>query len=187
MRSFIGRARFGAFAAALVAVMALPGLASADTLLSESGEIDAHQLRDSQSKPGVFCNYSWNTYKLKSFTVRAPKVASDDAFGQEVGWQVQVQRRGANSDTWKTIHTSSVQRAMSSEGDWAPFTKRTITPAFPSDPNPLFTDYRIVVVLLAYHGDDSIAGKARRLVDYYETTFSSGETYGACSRETGIY
>jgi hypothetical protein len=141
------------------------------------------------TKPGVTCHYkTFGSQLLKSFIVRPPRLSSNDAFPADVGWRVRIQRKGPASGTWKTIFNSTVQHGTASAGSYAAFTKRTISPTFPNDPNPFFTDYRVLILLYQFYGDGSVAGISKHRVDWYrddqlDETIGPG---GACSRMTGV-
>lgn len=174
----------------LVMLASAVGMAVADTHIADSGDIGEHKLRDSMNRPGLRCHYAQQGSRLlKWFIVRPPKLWSDDAFPSPVGWRVRVQRRGPSSSNWKTIYTSAVQHGTADEANYADFTARTISPTFANDSNPLFTDYRVLILMYQFYGDGSVAGTAKHLVDYYYDD-QLGEVNGpagACSRKTGVF
>jgi hypothetical protein len=153
--------------AGLVLALSGPGLAAADTEISESGLIGQHKLVDTATYPGADCSYEGNT--LFEVSVRPPKMRARDRTAgldeQLVGWRARLQKQTATG--WATVQTSSVRKAMASDDHWAGFTQRAVF----SVPPPFGKAVRVRVDMTWYAPTDpgTAQGHSTHEVDLYKT------------------
>lgn len=169
-----------AFLAALTAAALTAAPVTADTPLSESGTTGFHNLRDSQSEPGVQCRYSRVTPspfvdyegKLTTLVVRPPRMKASVGSGtQKVGWLFIVQR-SRSGGPWSTKYTSPIQTRMTNASTNAAFAEMSVGITVPNDAyegeiRPIY-QYRVRVFMFWYTtAGNHIVGQSIHQVGYY--------------------
>ena len=181
-----------AFVLALVAAMVLPTAVFADTELGHRGRVGRHALRDRADRPGTACLYN-DSGELVGVGVRPPRVfardTTDSVDTQHVSWQFVVQRRANPDSDWLNFARSSSQHGRATDAEPAHFARMAMRLNTPEGDDPFLTEYRIVVRMLWWRGDE-VRGGARHLVDWYRwlgvDTMDVGPG-GACASEWVIF
>jgi hypothetical protein len=159
-RSFLPLACIGV----LVALLALPGAALADTPVAHSGTYGPHYLTDTAEYPGASCHYNSNI-TLDRVRVRPPVIyAVDRGTGvdaQWVGWQIIVRGRGLNDSDYHVVSVSAVQKAVAYDNKPAVFTIRNAA--------VFHIDVKVAIKMIWYKpgAPNTIQGWARHRVDSY--------------------
>ncbi len=167
-----------AFAVALAVSLVVPGIALADTQLSDRGQFGEHKLRDLRNNPGAICTYDESSYHLQSMEVRPPRVlASDLSAGedqQDVGWQFLIKRRLAGGSK-VTVYSSSTQSTTATDTAPAAFTRMS-TAFVPDYPGP----FTVVIRMYWYEPGGAVAGIAKHRINHYTSTVAAGAYERSC-------
>lgn len=166
-----------AFSAALLVLVLNTGVASADTVISSSGSVGSHHLRDSNAKPGVKCLYQEGGGSgeevLYQLTVKPPVMFAVNRTGardrQLVGWRAQIQRRNHGAAAFVTIATGGLHTANAWDDTAATLSARTygVTSQFGAD-------FRVRIVMFWYAANGAtVTGQATNEVDWYRKIFHS--------------
>jgi hypothetical protein len=154
-----------------------PGLASAYSVISETGLHGDYSLAESNDSPATSCVYgkevppdgAWFRFmRVKPPTVFAADRNSAIRDHRKVSWQFKIQVMPFSGGSWQKVASSSIQKATAYEDLAAPFSAMKVywKPSR-TGPNAGALKVRTLIVIRWYKPGGAIEGTVKLTADYY--------------------